>query len=50
MGDGAGFEMEIVGEDFFADGVVEVHCCFWGFFYQSQLDYLYKRQGGDWGE
>lgn len=33
MGDGTGFEMEIVGEDFFSDGVVEVHCCFWvGFF------------------
>lgn len=39
MGDGTGFEMEIVGENFFSDGVVEVHCCFWGiFFHQSQLD------------
>lgn len=36
MRDGTGFEMEIVGEDFFSDGVVEVHCCF----YQSQLDIL----------
>lgn len=44
MGDGTGFEMEIVGEDFFSDGVIEVHCCFWGgFLHQSQLDrYRYK--------
>lgn len=39
MRDGTGFEMEIVGEDFFSDGVVEVHCCFW----ESQLDIFIPR-------
>lgn len=44
MRDGAGFEMEIVGEDFFSDGVVEVHCCFWGgFFPPESVGYLYRR-------
>lgn len=40
MGDGTGFEMEIVGENFFSDGVVEVHCCFWGGVFSTGVSWI----------